>query len=354
MENGATPKYIPLGESISTGDQMNILNTEQKQPHTSVMTKEVVEYLQIRDGGIYIDGTIGAGGHTEAILQASNNSAFIIGIDKDPEALNLTELLLRPYRKNITLRQGSFADMESICKTVGVERVDGILLDLGISSMQLESSGRGFSFIRNEPLDMRMDPQTKTTAADIVNKYSVDELEHILRNFGDEPKARRISKIISEARPISNTKQLAELVSRAVLLNMSTKQKVKIHPATKTFQALRIAVNTELKDLEMGLLSSLNLLKLPNLNRKNSYGRLAVIAFHSLEDRIVKTFIKTESTDCLCSKKQPICTCDHAARLRPVNRKPLVPSSREILSNPRSRSAKLRVAEVLDRQVHNV
>ena len=354
MENGATPKYIPLGESVNTGDQMNILNTKQKQPHTSVMTKEVVEYLQIRDGGIYIDGTIGAGGHTEAILQASNNSASIIGIDKDPEALNLTELLLKPYRKNITLRQGSFADMESICKTIGVDQVDGILLDLGISSMQLESSGRGFSFIENEPLDMRMDPQTKTTAADIVNKYPIDELEHILRNFGDEPKARRISKIISAARPVSTTKQLAELVSRAVLLNMSTKQKVKIHPATKTFQALRIAVNTELKDLEMGLLSSLNLLKLPDLNRKNSYGRLAVIAFHSLEDRIVKKFIKIESTDCLCSKKQPICTCDHAARLRPVNRKPLVPSSHEILSNPRSRSAKLRVAEVLDRQVHNV
>ena len=328
---------------------MNTRNTQQEQPHISVMTKEVVEHLKIRHGGIYIDGTIGTGGHAKAILQASNNSALIIGIDKDPEALNLTEILLKSHRKNITLVQGSFADMKSICNTIGVERVDGILLDLGISSMQLESSGRGFSFSGNEPLDMRMDPRTKLTAYDLVNQYPIDELENILRSFGDEPKAKKISKTIFNSRPILTTKELAELVSRTVLLNISTRRKIKIHPATKTFQALRIAVNTELEDLEIGLLSSLSLLKASDSQGENSFGRLAVIAFHSLEDRIVKQFIKTESADCLCSKKQPICTCDHRASLRPVSRKPLVPSSDEISNNPRSRSAKLRIAEVLDR-----
>ena len=196
---------------------------------------------------------------------------------------------------------------------------------------------------------MRMDPQTKLTADDLVNHYPIDELENILRHFGDEPKAKRISKTIFKARPIATASELAELVSRAALLNISPKRKVKTHPATKTFQALRIAVNTELKDLESGLLSSPSLLKTSDSEKENSLGRLAVIAFHSLEDRIVKQFIKTESTDCLCSKKQPICTCEHTASLRAVNRKPLVPSLDEISNNPRSRSAKLRVAEVLDR-----
>ncbi len=273
---------------------------------------------------------MGGGGHARGILVASTPDGELLGIDADPLAVALAGERLAEFGGRVTLVQGNFADLEEIALEHGFSPVDGILLDLGLSSLQLEAAGRGFSFQLDGPLDMRFDPSRTTTAADLVNDLSVEELASILSRYGEEPQARRIARAIVAERPINTTGELAALVKRTV------GRRRRIHPATRTFQALRIAVNEELECLAKALPQALGLL-MPG-------GRLVVISFHSLEDRLVKKFFRRESRDCICPPEAPVCTCGHRATLGIVTRKPIRPSAEEVAANPRSRSAKLRIA----------
>ena len=261
---------------------------------------------------------------------ASAPDGELLGIDADPMAVALAGEQLAEFGNRITLVQGNFADLEEIALEHGFCPVDGVLLDLGLSSMQLEAAGRGFSFQLDGPLDMRFGPSQMTTAADLVNTLSVEELADILFRYGEEPRSRRIARAIVAERPINTTKELAALVERTV------GRRRRLHPATRTFQALRMAVNDELECLAEALPQALRLL-VPG-------GRLAIISFHSLEDRLVKQVFRNEARDCLCPPEVPICTCDHRAALGIVTKKPIRPSAEEVAANPRSRSAKLRIA----------
>lgn len=286
--------------------------------------------LRIKPGGRYIDGTVGGGGHARGILVASAPDGELLGIDADPMAVTLAGERLAEFRRRVALVQGNFADLEEIAVEHGSYPVDGILLDLGLSSLQLEAARRGFAFRLDGPLDMRFDPSQTTTAADLVNALSMKELADILSRYGEEPQARRIARAIVAERPLSTTRELAALVERTV------GRRRRIHPATRTFQGLRIAVNEELECLAEALPQALRLLA-PG-------GRLAIVSFHSLEDRLVKRFFRDEARDCLCPPEIPVCTCDHRAALRIVTKKPIRPSAEEVEANPRSRSARLRIA----------
>jgi 16S rRNA (cytosine1402-N4)-methyltransferase len=301
-----------------------------KLSHTPVLYQEVLAGLRIKPGGRYIDATVGSGGHARGILMASAPDGELLGIDADPTAVALARQQLAEFGKRVILVQGNFAGLEGIALRYGLCPVDGILLDLGFSSMQLEAAGRGFSFQLDGPLDMRFDPSQTTTAADLVNTLSVEELAGILSRYGEEPQARRIARAIVAERPINTTGELAALVERTV------GRRGRIHPATRTFQALRIAVNDELECLAEALPQALRLLA-PG-------GRLVIISFHSLEDRLVKEFFRKQARDCLCPPEAPICTCGHRAALGIVTKKPIRPSAEEVTANPRSRSAKLRIA----------
>ena len=309
--------------------------------HIPVLYQEILKYLQPRPGGSYIDGTAGAGGHTKGLLLASAPNGRILAFDKDPEAIIFARQQLPEAGKRIIFVHASYASMVDKAPLYGFQRVDGILLDLGLSSLQLESANRGFSFMRDGPLDMRFDPSEGPTAADLLNELDVAELSTILWRYGEVRHSRRIAQAITNERPITSTGQLAELVAREStrLRPKRGKRSSRIHPATQVFQALRIAVNEELDELESGLEAAVTLLK--------TGGRLAVISFHSLEDRLVKQFIRERSRECICPPHQPICTCNVQPTLRPVTRKVVRPSVTEIENNPRSRSAKLRVAERL-------
>ena len=309
--------------------------------HIPVLYQEILKYLQPRPGGSYIDGTAGAGGHTKGLLLASAPNGRILAFDKDPEAIIFARQQLPEAGKRIVFVHASYASMVDKAPLYGFQRVDGILLDLGLSSLQLESANRGFSFMRDGPLDMRFDPSEGPTAADLLNELDVAELSTILWRYGEVRQSRRIAQAITNERPITSTRQLAELVARESTRSRSKrgKRSSRIHPATQVFQALRIAVNEELDELESGLEAAVTLLK--------TGGRLAVISFHSLEDRLVKQFIRERSRECICPPHQPICTCNVQPTLRPVTRKVVRPSVTEIENNPRSRSAKLRVAERL-------
>ena len=298
--------------------------------HIPVLYQEVLAGLQIKPGGRYIDGTVGGGGHARGILVASAPDGELLGIDADPMAVALAGEQLAEFAGRVTLVQGDFADLEEIAEEHGFCPVDGILLDLGLSSLQLEAAGRGFSFQLDGPLDMRFDPSQMTTAADLVNTLSREELADILFRYGEEPQSRRIARAIVAERPINTTGELAALVSASVGRRRG------IHPATQTFQALRIAVNEELECLAAALPQALRLL--------GPGGRLAIISFHSLEDRLVKQFFRNEARDCVCPPEIPVCVCDHRATLGIVTKKPIRPSAEEVAANPRSRSAKLRVA----------
>ena len=273
---------------------------------------------------------MGGGGHARGILVASAPDGDLLGIDADPMAVALAGERLAEFGQRVALVQGNFADLEEIALEHGFCPVDGILLDLGLSSLQLEAEGRGFSFQLDGPLDMRFDPSQTTTAADLVNDLSVEELADILFRYGEERRSRRIARAIVAGRPIHTTGELAALVERAV------GRRGKLHPATRTFQALRIAINEELECLAEALPQALRLL-VPG-------GRLAIISFHSLEDRKVKQFFRNEARDCLCPPEVPVCTCGHRATLGIVTKKPIRPSAEEVAANPRSRSAKLRIA----------
>lgn len=305
-----------------------------KDAHRPVLYQEILTALQPRPGGYYLDGTLGAGGHAQGILQASAPDGRLLGLDVDPQALNIARKRLAPFGERAVIVQASYTAMRQQLDSLGWERVDGIVLDLGISSMQIDTPERGFSFLADAPLDMRFDPDNPESAASLLNELSEKELVEILFQYGEEPHARQIARAIINARPLSTTRQLAELVIRAVGRGS---HKQGIHPATRTFQAIRIAVNHELEAIETVLPQAAAALA-PG-------GRLAVISFHSLEDRIVKQFMRRESRDCICPPRQPICTCGHHAIVEEVSRHPITPSAPEVAENPRARSARLRVVE---------
>lgn len=274
------------------------------------------------------------GGHAWGILQASQPDGLLLGIDLDAAALQIAEQTLKSFQGRYWLVQGSYRDLLQHLAQLGWSSVDGVLLDLGVSSLQLDTPERGFSFRSAAPLDMRFDRRNPRTAADLVNNLSQEELANILFRYGEERFARQIARAIVASRPIQTTTQLADVVVQVV-----GRQPGGIHPATRTFQALRIAVNDELGALEDFLPQATAALK--------PCGRLAIISFHSLEDRLVKTYFQNEARHCICPPKQPICTCGHRARLKVLTPKPVRPTEQEILQNPRARSARLRVAEKL-------
>ncbi|HJX70079.1 MAG TPA: 16S rRNA (cytosine(1402)-N(4))-methyltransferase RsmH [Dehalococcoidia bacterium] len=303
-------------------------------PHTPVLLEETIEFLNIQPQGCYIDCTLGTAGHATIILERSSLRGRLLGIDVDPAAIEIAKERLKPYSKAALLANESFRYLEDICKRYDFYPVQGILFDLGISSPQLADSSRGFSFKFDAPLDMRFNPEQPLTAATIVNTFSEAEIASLLKRYGEERHQRRIARKIVAHRPISTTLQLVEVVEEAL-----GAYRGRIHPATRTFQALRIAVNQELDNLEVALKQTLSLL--------SSGGRLVVISYHSLEDRLVKEFMHRESKGCLCPPNAPVCVCGHTPTLRLVNRKVITPSSVEREANPRSRSAKLRAAERL-------
>jgi 16S rRNA (cytosine1402-N4)-methyltransferase len=300
--------------------------------HVPVLFQAVLGGLQIRPGGRYIDATIGSGGHAAGVLAASSPDGRLLGLDRDPAAVEMAGARLVPFGGRVVLVHSSFSRLTEVAHAHQFTPVDGVLFDLGFSSLQLADPQRGFAFTTDGPLDMRFDPGSgEPTAADLVNGLSAEELAALLIRYGEEKHARRIAEAIVAARPLYTTAELAAVVERVV------KQRERIHPATRTFQALRIAVNDELAALEATLPQAVEVLA-PG-------GRLAVISFHSLEDRVVKRFLRQESRDCICPPEAPVCTCGHRATLRLVSRKPIRPTAEEVADNPRARSARLRVAE---------
>ena len=300
--------------------------------HTPVLLSEVLDGLQVRPGARFIDATAGLGGHSRAILAASAPDGRLLCLDADAEALNKAQQHLREFGPRVLFVNRNFAELEAVAVEYGFNRVSGIIFDLGVSSLQLDSAGRGFSFQKEGPLDMRFS-STGPSAADLVNGLPEDDLADLIWRFGEERASRRIARAIIAHRPIQSSVELAELIAQVV------GHREKINPATRTFQALRIAVNNELDSLQSALPQAVRLLA-PG-------GRLVVITFHSLEDRIVKDFLRTESQDCVCPPQVPACTCEHRASLHTLTRRPIRPSEEERTTNRRSRSAKLRVASRL-------
>ncbi len=302
--------------------------------HIPVLRDAVLENLAPPDHSVerVVDGTVGAGGHSAALLE--RGARDLLGLDCDPMALEIARANLAAYGERVHLAHASYADMTAEAARLGWDGVDAILLDLGVSSMQLDTPERGFAFRTEGPLDMRFDAGgSQPTAADLVNTLDERELADLFFQYGEERDSRRLARAVVKGRPIATTGELAAVIEKAALRRYDTK----IHPATRVFQALRIAVNDELRVIEGALPQAIDLLR-PG-------GRLAVISFHSLEDRIVKDAFRLASTDCICPPKIPICICGHHASVRLVTRKPLTAGETEIAGNPRSRSAKLRVVE---------
>jgi 16S rRNA (cytosine1402-N4)-methyltransferase len=311
--------------------------------HRPVLYQECLDALQPKPGGCYVDGTLGAGGHAWGILQASAPDGRLLGIDVDPQALALAQQRLCIFDPRVIIRQASYTSLGELLQGLAWPQVQGVLLDLGVSSMQVDTPERGFSFQADAPLDMRFDPRNPVRAADLVNALTESQLAKVIFEYGEEPFARRIAQAIVAKRPIDTTRQLADLVVQTIgkgrRSSRSRASASQRHPATRTFQALRIAVNGELDALQAVLPQAIAVLA-PG-------GRLAVISFHSLEDRIVKQFFRQESQDCLCPPRQPVCTCGHHASLTEINRHPITARPEEVEQNPRARSARLRVAEKL-------
>jgi len=304
-----------------------------KPRHVPVLASEVVHLLDPKPGGIYVDGTIGLGGHTQALF-ALEPRITVVGIDLDREALSYAKKRLASFANRLHLVHASYTDLQKHLRILGIEKVDGLLLDLGVSSLQLDNPERGFSFRANGPLDMRMDTSQHLTALDIVNNLTEKELVDILFRYGEESFAREIVRAIVATRKsgaIETTTQLADLVCRTIPKRFHLRQK---HPATRTFQALRIAVNDELRNLQNGLQNAFQCLAPDSV--------IAVISFHSLEDRIVKRFFHYKALDCICPPSLPECVCDKQVEGKILTRKPIVPSTEEMENNPRSRAAKLR------------
>ncbi len=300
--------------------------------HTPVMVPEVLEGLAVQPGGRYIDGTLGEGGHSEALLRASDPGGQVLGIDADHEAIAVSGTRLADYGDRFVSANSNFRRMRATALTFDFVPVHGILLDLGLSSLQLDSESRGFSFRRADPLDMRFSLEQRVTAAEIVNTYSQSEIADLIYQLGEDRASRRIAAAIVKARPFKTSSELA-----AVIASTRRGPRQRIHPATRTFQALRIAVNDELGALQSAIEQAVSLL--------GHGGRLCVISYQSLEDRIVKNFMRRESSECVCPPETPVCKCNHRPSLKLVSRRVIKPSDSEIDSNPRSRSARLRVAE---------
>ena len=320
--------------------------------HVPVMMEEVLKFLQPEPGGHYVDGTVGGGGHTEAILERSAPDGRVLGIDADAQALERVKQRLSDFLNNgrLVLVHGNFAELARIVNEAGFVSIQGVLLDLGFSSLQMDEPERGFSFSADGPLDMRMDQSKGMSAAELVNSASEQELADIFWRYGEEKRSRSIARRIVRERAresITRTSQLARLASAGVPYRAGT-----IHPATRVFQALRIAVNAELEHLERVLPQILDVLSAGNTentsgNGGKGGGRMVIIAFHSLEDRLVKEFMRREARDCICPPGTPVCVCGHKARLRILTPKPVTPTNTEVMANPRARSAKLRAAEII-------
>jgi 16S rRNA (cytosine1402-N4)-methyltransferase len=296
--------------------------------HIPVLLKEVIEAIKVKPGGQYIDCTLGGGGHSAAILEQGGK---VLGIDIDPQAIELARERLHPYGKNAILINNSYENLEEICNRTGFHCTGGVLFDLGMSSLQLDDTKRGFSFQHEAPLNMCYNPSQEITAATIVNTFPQKEIADIIKRYGEDRRGNEIARSIVAKRPLNTTFELAAAVARAVGTHG------RIHPATKTFQAIRIAVNYELERLKIALKQALNILEVG--------GRIVVISYHSLEDRLVKDFFRMQSQNCLCPPRTPVCICSHHAALKLITKRVVTPTYTEVLANPRSRSAKMRAAE---------
>ncbi|MFW6268679.1 MAG: 16S rRNA (cytosine(1402)-N(4))-methyltransferase RsmH [Bacillota bacterium] len=308
------------------------------QEHKPVLLKETIEYLNCKKNGVYLDGTVGRGGHTQAILENVGDKGLVIGIDRDYEAIKKVRNKFKKYN-NCKFIQGNFINIEEILENINVKTIDGMLFDLGVSSPQLDNPERGFSYRKEGPLDMRMNQKQSLTAENIVNNYTRDELTKIIRKYGEERWASRIAEFIIKNRKrkkITTTTELVSIIKDAI---PASARREGGHPARRTFQALRIATNDELNQLEKMLNNVINFL-VPG-------GRICVISFHSLEDRIVKHTFRDLNKDCVCPPDFPICVCDKKSEVKIITKKPVQSSKEEIKNNPRARSAKLRVAEKL-------
>lgn len=306
--------------------------------HISVLLNEVIEGLNINEDGIYVDGTLGGAGHSLEIVKKLKNGK-LIGIDQDLNALDKASQVLKDYKDKIILKHNNYENIDIVLDEIGIEKVDGILLDLGVSSHQLDEESRGFSHNKDAPLDMRMDSTSDFTAWDVVNNYSQEKLQEIIWNYGEDRWAKRIAEFIVSERslkPIETTLELVSAIKKAIPKAVRMEGH---HPAKRTFQAIRIEVNRELEVLQNSINKMVNLL--------NANGRLAIITFHSLEDRIVKEAFKELYKDCICPPNYPKCMCDKKREIEIITRKPIVPTQEELERNSRARSAKLRVAEKL-------
>lgn len=310
------------------------MHMETPTAHQPVLYNEIIHLLQPNRSGRYVDGTVGAGGHARGILEASGPDGLLLGFDIDTFALQLARKQLESYQDRVTLVHSSFNNLSKQLNAMGWQMVDGILLDLGISSMQIDVPDRGFSFRKDALLDMRFDQQNPVRAKELVNELPEGELADLLFEYGEERRSRQVARAIVGARPIDTTVQLANVVAAA-----TRSGRPGMHPATRTFQALRIAVNDELTVLEEVLPQAIGSLE--------PQGRLAVISYHSLEDRIVKHYFRRESKDCICPPEQIVCNCGHQAKVKVITKRPIRPQQDEISHNPRARSARLRVVEKL-------
>jgi 16S rRNA (cytosine1402-N4)-methyltransferase len=315
---------------------MDMENKQIEFKHISVLLQETIDMLNIRGDGIYVDGTLGGGGHSYEICKRLENGGRLIGIDQDEAAIQAASLRLENFKDKVTIIRSNYVNMKKVLEEQGIDKVDGIMLDLGVSSHQLDTTARGFSYKEDAPLDMRMDTRMDITAKDIVNDYSEFDLYRIIRDYGEDKFAKNIAKHIvrvREEQPIETTGQLTEAIKAAI----PAKLRVNGHPGKKTFQAIRIELNKELEVLSSALEDIINLL--------NDNGRLCIITFHSLEDRIVKSFFRNKENPCTCPPSFPVCVCGNKSLGKVVTRKALLPTEEEILNNKRSKSAKLRVFE---------
>ena len=305
--------------------------------HVSILLDQVIDGLNIKPTGTYVDGTLGGAGHASHVCAKLQAGGHFVGIDQDADAIAASSLRLKPYGDIVQIVRSNYADMVNVLHDLGIEKVDGILLDLGVSSFQLDTRERGFSYRMDAPLDMRMDDRQEITAATVVNEYSERELFHIIRDYGEDRFAQNIAKHIVAARqqgPIMTTAALAEIVDASIPMKM---KKQGGHPAKRTFQAIRIEVNQELSVLEQNIQDMIDLL--------TPGGRFCIITFHSLEDRIVKKAFRTAQDPCVCPPDFPVCVCGRKSKGKVITRKPILPDAEEMETNPRSRSAKLRIFE---------
>jgi 16S rRNA (cytosine1402-N4)-methyltransferase len=313
--------------------------------HLPVLYKEIIHALQPMRGGRYVDGTLGAGGHARGILEACAPDGQLLGLDVDPQALTIARKTLAHYEHRIHLVQASYTTLTAQLQQLGWDEVDGIVLDLGASSMQFDTAERGFSFMQDAPLDMRFGPHALQTAADIVNTFDERELADLIYEYGEERDSRKIARAIVNKRPLHTTRELVAAIEAVSPRRGSFGKLRSVHPATRTFQALRIAVNDELSSIKEVLPQAVASLKQRPERDEGSGGRIAVISFHSLEDRIVKEYFREQSKDLVNPPYEQLYEVERKAIIKEVNRKPITPSEEETKSNPRARSAKLRIAE---------